>query len=405
MAAQLTRPGGFGHEGAAMGRARARVVWSGADTLELFSRAPVSAVEVERLRALRAAGVKRKRPEVVVYAEEAFEIALRQGRHAALLLRSETMTVAISPDARGQRPRIVFELGALPLACLGADAAAERARAVLACLSPSQAGAPVLHVSRVDLAADVQGWAVRSADLKRFHTRVRRVREHDGTRGFTGFVFGKKALLARVYDKTAEIAETGKAWLPDRWAKSGRYRPGPPVWRIEYQLRRQALSSFARHDDRTRLDTWEQVRTAIPSLWRTLTMDWLSIRLPRTGKTRRRYAPVWNEVIEAFANRPGSGSEPSLYRVAQRTAARANEAGLDRLILREVAVRRWLSGNEDPVGRVARSVLDDAWRRIAASPRKAREVVSRRLAAFRSAEGATAPAAAGGVERGDGWAA
>jgi hypothetical protein len=157
-------------------------------------------------------------------------------------------------------------------------------------------------VSRIDLTADVQGWTVKPQHLKRFHTRAKGVCLYDGTQRFTGISFGKRTLVARIYDKTVEIATSHKDWLPEVWSRSACYRAGAPVWRIEFQLRREALTSRARSSDGARLDTWEQVRSAIGTLWQGLTSSWISLRLPRTGKTRRRYARAWRPIIdEPFA--------------------------------------------------------------------------------------------------------
>ncbi len=385
-----------------MGRGRARLVWSGVDTLELSSRAPLGSAVVERLRALRAI---RGRQEVVTYAGETFRVERKRGRLGAIRLVGETMTVAVRPDAQGQRPRVVFEIGALALACHEADAVVERARAVLACLSPSPAGAPELHVSRIDLAADVQGWTVRPTDLKRFCTRARRIREWDGPTTFTGFTFGKGAIQVRIYDKIRKSEKDGEAWQRERWTASPRHRPGAPVWRVEFQLRREGLMSHALTQPRVRLDTWEQVRPALRSLWTTLTERWLSYRLPRTGKSRRRYAPAWREVMDAFAGRAGPNPAPTLHRVAQRVSARSREPDLDRMALRETARRMWLAGDDRTLEHELGAVLDGVRTRVLASPGAARNAVTRHLANFRSGE-------RGGVEstsvehrREGGWAA
>ena len=75
-----------------------------------------------------------------------------------------------------------------------------------------------LLVSRLDLFADVQGWAPALEDLHRFvgYGRSRRGFEERNevfTAGhrLTGFTFGRDALVARVYDKTREIGRRGIA--------------------------------------------------------------------------------------------------------------------------------------------------------------------------------------------------
>jgi hypothetical protein len=84
------------------------------------------------------------------------------------------------------------------------------------------AGPPQVTVSRVDVYADMQGWRLELADLDRFVCRGRgrrafleREQAFASGRRLTGFMFGRDALVARLYDKTAEIRRRGVSWLPD----------------------------------------------------------------------------------------------------------------------------------------------------------------------------------------------
>lgn len=387
-----------------MSRIRPRVIWSGVDSLDLFSRAAVPPAQLDHLRSLRLSALKKQHAEVQ-YGGEVFDVAPRRGRNAALILRGRNMTITVRPDARGLRPRVTVELRAVFLACVGADAAVARARAAVSQLAGPSAAPLPLHVSRIDLATDVQGWNVRPAHLRRFHSRARRIRDYDGPSGFTGFTFGKGARLARIYDKTAEIARSGKSWVIGAWAASAQYRDGAPVWRIEFQLRREALQARSRSRDRTPLDTWEQVRSGIGTLWRELTSDWLSIRLPRTARTRRRYAPEWRAIMEMpFQGEVWPGAQEPLRRIVPHALARSNDAVLDREITRAVALRRW-AGDGRALPEVARAVADDALLRFVASGRRGRAAVSRHVARFRggSRGGAVAlVSTSGGGTHGDG---
>jgi hypothetical protein len=79
-------------------------------------------------------------------------------------------------------------------------------------------GGPVqLRTSRVDIHADVQGWCPDVPDLERFVSRahgraghvereeVEREGVYTNSRRLTGLTFGRHRMVARVYDKTAEI--------------------------------------------------------------------------------------------------------------------------------------------------------------------------------------------------------
>jgi hypothetical protein len=105
-----------------------------------------------------------------------------------------------------------------------------------------------LLVSRLDLHGDIQGWVPVLEDLHRFvgygHNR-RGFEEHNeafttGDR-LTGLMFGRDALVARLYDKSQEIRQRGVSWLPDLWGVDGR---SEPVWRLEFQFRRKVLIEF-----------------------------------------------------------------------------------------------------------------------------------------------------------------
>ena len=99
-----------------------------------------------------------------------------------------------------------------------------------------------LWVNRVDLFADWQGWNLGLEDAQRFVCRAdaRRTYEIGGT--LTGFEFGSrktKTFLARLYDKTADMAAKDNGWWLEVWGD--RYVPGPPVHRLEFEIGRQGL--------------------------------------------------------------------------------------------------------------------------------------------------------------------
>ena len=78
-----------------------------------------------------------------------------------------------------------------------------------------------LRCSRVDIYSDFQGWVPRSGDYQRFVVRSRKntwhtAVHHDG-RSFTGFTFGRDAMVARLYDKSLEITRSGKDWMREVW--------------------------------------------------------------------------------------------------------------------------------------------------------------------------------------------
>jgi hypothetical protein len=157
--------------------------------------------------------------------------------------------------------------------------------------------------SRVDIYADFQGWVPRPEDYDRFVTRSRRntshiAVHHDGRR-FTGFTFGRDAMVARLYDKSLEIAHSGKGWMREIWAD--RRDPSAPVWRLEFQLRRQVLAESSLREPQDVTAKWQ-------NLWG-YAMKWLSLREPAPNATRTRWpvADLWSDLTRS---KPGIAYSP-----------------------------------------------------------------------------------------------
>jgi len=157
--------------------------------------------------------------------------------------------------------------------------------------------------SRADVYADFQGWVPRSEDYDCFITGSRRNTCHstvhyDG-RHFTGFTFGRDAMVARLYDKSLEIAHSGKDWMHEVWGDL-LDRPAP-VWRLEFQLRRQVLAECS-------LTKPEEVLDQRQSLW-AYAMQWLSLREPIAGAPRTRW-PVADAWLDLTRSQGGVAFSP-----------------------------------------------------------------------------------------------
>ncbi len=172
-----------------------------------------------------------------------------------------------------------------------------------------------LWVNRVDLFADWQGWSLTFDDAHRFVCRAeaRRTYEVGGT--LTGFEFGSRktnTLLARLYDKTAEVAARDAGWWHEVWGE--RYDHGLPVHRLEFEIGRQGLVEFE-------LNTPDQVLNAAGDLWAYATGDWLTYRSPTSDATRSRWplAPEWTQIQAATLGHQAVGLER--VRLARRATS------------------------------------------------------------------------------------
>lgn len=111
------------------------------------------------------------------------------------------------------------------------------------------------------------------------------------------FYVGAKSspIQIRIYDKGVEIRKYGtKLWFSVVWGIEDFTR----VWRIEYQLRRPTLKSF-------RIDSPDDLLNKSGALWKYLTEQWFSLRLPDNETTTRRTVhPFWKDV-QAVAHQFG----------------------------------------------------------------------------------------------------
>lgn len=214
----------------------------------------------------------------------------RGGRFHGAALRCGELTALVTRDGLKRNPAVSWEVGSRPLWERGWRACWEEAHGLTAELLGAQPGAAVLR--RVDLAADVTGAAFGRAARADWVTQrrvdsERGAQEEDRGEGDPGdpgweawralgepnslrFGMGGAAML-RIYDKRREIREaSGKHWFFPIWAANvpGGEVPAE-VWRVEAQLRREALKGTVAVEGRGRVsvDTADGLEAAIPALW------------------------------------------------------------------------------------------------------------------------------------------
>lgn len=327
-----------------------RVLASGVDTLHLFTTTPIrhrQVTDLETAKVLAGQTPKKGRLPTESIAGHTLTMQRHGARTAPLLLDSEHMAVRVNPYAAQNLPSVGVELRALYLWQRGAEEAARQAQAVADALTrPPLPADELLRVSRIDLAVDFQGWLPALEDEARFVTRAADRAMHRQRRAFTGFMFGRGILAARLYDKTREIERSGKPWFRDVWAKSPAYDPRAPVWRLEFQVKREALRAMkarAAAGEPVAIDTWPDALAHGRALWRHMASRWLSLRLPRTKETRKRLAPEWETLhAQGFAGGPWAGTDADLYREARQAGSQRTTAQLAGYLARGFAEHRFL---------------------------------------------------------------
>ncbi len=110
----------------------------------------------------------------------------------------------------------------------------------------------------------------------------------------TGRTFGKSPLIMRIYDKTLEINDSHKEWFYDLWEQNGWDRVSQ-VARVEMEMQRGFLKTF-------NVTTFESFKEKIGDIFRFLTEDWFTLRVPSQDTNRSRWpvTPFWSEVQGAL---------------------------------------------------------------------------------------------------------
>jgi hypothetical protein len=179
--------------------------------------------------------------------------------------------------------------------------------------APDVLGA-TLKASRVDLYVDTQGWEPKRSDLDRYVSRgvakTDYVTTHHRGRRFSGFTFGQGAVVARIYNKTLELRARGQTWPRAIWQDAD---PDRPVWRVEFQFRREALQAFG-------VDTVADALVDRQGLWEYGTSKWLSLRVGAPGDSNKWRSHITREWWTIQRAEIGSPSSP-LVRVRMQAAS------------------------------------------------------------------------------------
>ncbi len=348
----------------------ARALLGGIDTLYLSCKPHVSESVRAKLQEAKAAAQALAASGGVHCPDWLGSRVLPNGAKGySFLIETEDFTVKVALEHMTQWPGVYLELRShfLHTHPEGARGACEEALCwVRSQLFYDQDEATVQRavtfdaavLSRVDVHIDWQGgFTPRFAEgeVRRF-IKPRRLHWHpyfEGT-SCTGYRFGEGDILARVYNKTVQCQSrhddsytallearneevqralllalvaglAGYATLAFASAAYGRlYDPSQPVWRLEFQLRREGMTGYkllapeADTDDAEALEaeaeadvsaedlphigTLPKLFAHLDALFQHLSYHWLRLVVPAKTKVRSRWPldPTWVELRRAF---------------------------------------------------------------------------------------------------------
>ena len=174
----------------------------------------------------------------------------------------------------------------------------------------------------------------------------------DGTT-FTGFVFGSRSVLARIYNKSYQakqkLDDADVALLAER--NPDIFNPNHDVWRLEFHLRREGIKGFKlcsepdvdddastieaelSAEDLQHIGTLPRFFLHENALWQHLTEYWLQLVLPDGQANRSRWPmePTWTLLHEDYARVAGA---PPLNADLERVVRGARYTGKSRLLRR-----------------------------------------------------------------------
>jgi hypothetical protein len=155
------------------------------------------------------------------------------------------------------------------------------------------------RISRLDLCLDFYCLApfdIATTKIAQWQTRAGQIDQYFEHKQLTGWRIGKGNVLCRIYDKTREILKSGKDYLHGLWEQQG-WDGQPPVWRVEFQFRREFLNEAL-------ILYLDHYYPNHENLWRYATGEWLKltqINPADTNPSRWPIHPAWLEIADACA--------------------------------------------------------------------------------------------------------
>jgi hypothetical protein len=283
---------------------------SGVDTLQLSYRGELfdeTRVRLDELKRVAQSDNSSERTYAQIQiGPRAFNVLPRGSGLFRYVLTDPWFRISLS-EGTGSLPVAFVQIGSEVLTKIGPKRAEEVLHGVLAEILSISEGPTI---GRIDCCVDFStGFDMETIDRRDWVTRAKRISQYVEGDTFTGWSIGLRGTIAaRLYDKLEEIKVSGKDYFGKIWTECG-WDGESPVWRLEFQVKRDALKQF----DATRFD--DAVATCA-GLWPYLTNSWLRLAIPsEDDATRSRWPthPLW-EALQMIDF--GSFDPPPLQRVS-----------------------------------------------------------------------------------------
>jgi hypothetical protein len=152
------------------------------------------------------------------------------------------------------------------------------------------------RLSRLDICVDTDEIFFEEEDLKKFISRAKNTVRHFVKDEYyyggklSGFTIGRgNPMMARIYNKTNEIKESGKEWFKNIWNENG-WDCNRDVWRVEFQLRRGVLKELG-------INSVEDYQGKQEELWSYLTNKWLILNDDKWKVIQQNKDPVISPLV------------------------------------------------------------------------------------------------------------
>lgn len=233
------------------------------------------------------------------------------------VLTDNAFRIALSSASSRALPMAYVRISSEFLAHVGPEAAVEELTEILGAFGESDRF-PV--VSRVDLYADFQAdldmeghprhaWVTRAGSINTYSVRGQ----------FSGYTVGQGGPIScRLYDKSLEILSSKKAFFLELWQRGG-MEPERHVWRLEFQVTRQALQQLG-------IRSFEGLIREQGGVWGYATQSWLRLAVPQSADSNRARWPThplwerlagirWSTVDVPLSRKFSTARAPSLGRL------------------------------------------------------------------------------------------